>query len=140
MILEGTKGLEDDEEEKLSEYEDHISINSESDSDFEEEDEIDHQPASKDPISSHTINQPVDSGDKEQATRKIYNVFGAKMDRKTPCTCIMSKRTVNKTLTVKLCPLPLMCCIGWHEQALCSMGLMCCVGQYGSCICSTGLM
>lgn len=39
--------MEDDEEEEFSEYEDHMSVNSESDSEFEEEDEIDHQPAPK---------------------------------------------------------------------------------------------
>ncbi len=49
--------MEDDEEEKLSEYEVHISISSESDNEFEEEDKINHQPVSKEPISSQPQDQ-----------------------------------------------------------------------------------
>ena len=45
MILEEREPFDDDveEEEEVSECEDHISENSESDSDFEEKDEIEHQ-------------------------------------------------------------------------------------------------
>ena len=44
IIFEERKSLEVNEG-KGREYEDHVSVNSESDSEFEEEDEIDHQPA-----------------------------------------------------------------------------------------------
>ena len=44
IIFEERKSLEVNEG-KSREYEDHVSVNSESDSEFEEEDEIDHQPA-----------------------------------------------------------------------------------------------
>ena len=49
MILEERKPFDDDVEEgeEVSEYEDHISENSESDSDFEEEDEIEYQLVAK---------------------------------------------------------------------------------------------
>ncbi|KAL3969261.1 leucine-rich repeat-containing G protein-coupled receptor 6 [Sarotherodon galilaeus] len=42
LILEERGASDDDVEEEVSEYEDHISENSESDSDFEEEDEVEH--------------------------------------------------------------------------------------------------
>ncbi len=58
-ILEEREGLEDDEKEELSEYEDHISINSGSNNEFEEEDENDHQPASKEPVSSQQQDQQI---------------------------------------------------------------------------------
>ena len=50
MILEESEPFDDDdveEEEEASECEDHISENSESDSDFEEEDAIEHQLVTK---------------------------------------------------------------------------------------------
>ncbi|XP_069008593.1 LOW QUALITY PROTEIN: piggyBac transposable element-derived protein 4-like [Embiotoca jacksoni] len=43
LILEGREALDEDVEEEFSECEDHISEKSKSDSDFEEEDEIEHQ-------------------------------------------------------------------------------------------------
>eukprot|EP00066_Takifugu_rubripes_P014261 XP_011603527.1 PREDICTED: piggyBac transposable element-derived protein 4-like [Takifugu rubripes] len=46
-ILEDREVLGDDVEEEVSEFEDHISENSESDSDSEEDDEIEHQPVPK---------------------------------------------------------------------------------------------
>ncbi len=61
MILEQRGDLEDDEEENLSEHEDHISINSESDYEFEEEDEIDRQPALQEPVSSQQQDKPASS-------------------------------------------------------------------------------
>ncbi len=61
MILEQRGDLEDDEEENLSEHEDHISINSETDYEFEEEDEIDRQPALQEPVSSQQQDKPAGS-------------------------------------------------------------------------------
>lgn len=43
LILEEREASDDDVEEEVSECEDHISENSESDSDFEEEDEVEQQ-------------------------------------------------------------------------------------------------
>ena len=43
LILEETEASDGDIEEEVSEYEDHISENSESDSNSEEEDEVEHQ-------------------------------------------------------------------------------------------------
>ncbi len=65
MNFEVRVGLEDDKEEELSEYEDHISISSESDNEFEEEDETDHQLASKEPVSSWSQDNPA-NGQKQQ--------------------------------------------------------------------------
>ncbi len=62
--------MEDDEEEELSEYEDRTFIDSESDNKFEEEDEVDHQTASEEPVSNHRTDRPVASGNKEQARKK----------------------------------------------------------------------
>lgn len=47
LILEERGASDDDVEEEVSEYEDHIFENSESDSDFEEEDEIEHHLVTK---------------------------------------------------------------------------------------------
>ena len=44
LILEEAEASDGDIEEEVSEYEDHISENSESDSNSEEEDEVEHQP------------------------------------------------------------------------------------------------
>ena len=56
------EALEDDEEEEFSEYEDRIAVNSESDSEFEEDDEIDHQPAPK----KKACQQPATEPDHQQ--------------------------------------------------------------------------
>ena len=48
MVLEEREPDDDvEEEEEVSEFEDHISENSESDSDFEKENEIEHQLVTK---------------------------------------------------------------------------------------------
>ncbi|XP_071390069.1 piggyBac transposable element-derived protein 4-like [Centroberyx affinis] len=79
LILEEREAFDDDVEEEVSECEDHISENSESDSDFEEEDEIEHQlvpkrrrapgPARQQPAPGPTCQQPAPGP--EQARQQL---------------------------------------------------------------------
>ncbi len=109
MILEERKGLEDDEEEELSGYEDHIFINSESDSEYEEEDKIDHQPASKDPVTSQSQHQQASQQWQQEKTAMCLG------PRWTGDTLYMHQEQ-EKHMQNTQCP---SCCIGWHEKAMC---------------------
>ncbi len=93
MILGVMEGLEDDNEEELSEYEE-SNLPRFSDSEFEEEDETDHQPTLKEPVSSHRTNRPAT---KNKQQEKNCDVLEPEMDRKTPYTCFMSKKNECKT-------------------------------------------
>ncbi len=82
--------MEDDNDEELSEYEHHTSLNSESDDEFEKEDKIIIL------LQRSLSAAGNDFGNKQQAT-KTSTVFGPKMDMKTPHTCIMSEKNKCKT-------------------------------------------
>ncbi len=107
MILGVMEGLEDDNEEELSEYEDQISLDSVTMSLKRRMRLTIKEPTIKEPVSSHRTNRPA-TKNKQQG--KNCDVLEPEMDRKTPYTRFLSKKNECKTyIQSNSVPCSLMC-------------------------------